>query len=689
MQLSVSTSPADTTLAYLLLGGVAPCTTTAAEGAAPFAELFPGLASTPQAGTSLPSGGATVSPEGAALVAPFTELTPTGPAGMAPSPGPAVAVVAEESAPVWVGSTQPQTVSSPASLRHSAEPSVSTAEATDELPAATPGRPATESAGVPNRPGSRPATGARGPKRDPQLPVPTVNPLPVDGLPLVPTLAPVPAPVAVSLAETALTPAPESDSALPAEPDAAPAPSSVAPSVLPLAPAVPDQVPVASPVSSKPTEAPASLAVTSRRPMAGQTPAPTGAAGGAERRVDPFPGSADQASDELDLAKGEGADLSAPVAEPVAPNTFAPSEILSRQFAPSSRSAGTNESSRFLTEPRAFAFASPLSPVTPAPVELSSLTAMADAAAATPAAPAGAGLATTAEVSELAAALLSTSSPEGREVSAGARTEKTAVSRGAKIAATSRYFSAEKNPDQFATDKTFLSASSQVVAKSDSSVGTGVAKAEATMPATFLNQPATAAVHAHAPVPSVALAAADRSADFTSASVLAPEGVDTAHRAVEAVLTAVDRFSAGERHSVYLNFSVGGADLNVRVELRADQVHATFRTDSPELRTALAREWQAVNGSDAGDRTQRVATPVFTANSNSPDSSNLSSFAGGDGSSRQRDPGARQTGGESFEVAAARNRGARSTAPVRSTEAVSSPSRPAAPSGPRRLLAHA
>ncbi|MBI5766919.1 MAG: hypothetical protein HZA93_03940 [Verrucomicrobia bacterium] len=127
----------------------------------------------------------------------------------------------------------------------------------------------------------------------------------------------------------------------------------------------------------------------------------------------------------------------------------------------------------------------------------------------------------------------------------------------------------------------------------------------------------------------------------------------TAHRAVEAVLTAVERFGAAERHAVNLQFSVGGADLAVRVELRADEVRATFRTDSPELRAALAHEWQAVAG-DAGDRPFRLAPAVIT--SNQTDGAALSAFVG-DGSPRQRDGQARRTANEVFASIASRSRG--------------------------------
>src|SRR5581483_11633984 len=96
---------------------------------------------------------------------------------------------------------------------------------------------------------------------------------------------------------------------------------------------------------------------------------------------------------------------------------------------------------------------------------------------------------------------------------------------------------------------------------------------------------------------------------FTAA--LPPEIVSTAHRAVETALEVADRFTAQDRHTVNLQFSVAGQDLAVRVELRADEVRTTFRTDSPELRNALAHEWQSVAGQGTSERGLRLVTPTF------------------------------------------------------------------------------
>jgi hypothetical protein len=105
---------------------------------------------------------------------------------------------------------------------------------------------------------------------------------------------------------------------------------------------------------------------------------------------------------------------------------------------------------------------------------------------------------------------------------------------------------------------------------------------------------------------------------------------------VEAAMSAADRLAGSEQRSVNLQFSVGNADLSVRVELRDGTMHATFRTDSAELRSALAHEWQSVN-SNPGDRSVRLAEPVFT-------SSNPSHLASSGENASQQRPGQDRSG---------------------------------------------
>ncbi|MBC7366684.1 MAG: hypothetical protein H7343_07705 [Undibacterium sp.] len=111
-----------------------------------------------------------------------------------------------------------------------------------------------------------------------------------------------------------------------------------------------------------------------------------------------------------------------------------------------------------------------------------------------------------------------------------------------------------------------------------------------------------------------------------------------AHRAVDAVLASTERLTSVTSSFINLKFSVGGADLDVRVEVRGGAVHATFRTDSPELRTALAQEWQSTNSLPA-DHSLRLAAPVFAAGDRS--GAEAGAAFSGEQSSQARDQHAR------------------------------------------------
>lgn len=157
--------------------------------------------------------------------------------------------------------------------------------------------------------------------------------------------------------------------------------------------------------------------------------------------------------------------------------------------------------------------------------------------------------------------------------------------------------------------KNALDSASKPLAKLTLALGTDTAQAAAPMAAGSTLDRFTvsdpAVVHATAPT-------APGTADATTTLPQVPQ-MSTAHRAVEAVMNATERFAARDQHSVNLQFTVGGSDLNVRVEMRNGEVHTTFRTDSSDLRAALATEWQSVTTQNQGDRSARLAPPVFTA----------------------------------------------------------------------------
>lgn len=96
----------------------------------------------------------------------------------------------------------------------------------------------------------------------------------------------------------------------------------------------------------------------------------------------------------------------------------------------------------------------------------------------------------------------------------------------------------------------------------------------------------------------------------------APAVQNLAERAVETVTNLVDtQFTASMQKSgsVQLQLRFGGEDLSVRVELKDGAVQTDFRTDSAELRSALAREWQVV-AAQSPEQMRRFLEPVFSPN---------------------------------------------------------------------------
>ena len=262
----------------------------------------------------------------------------------------------------------------------------------------------------------------------------------------------------------------------------------------------------------------------------------------------------------------------------------------------------------------------------------------------------------------------SSSSPRvlaARDYAPFSRGEKSTNPHGVKIAASAGSVSPQQSIDQNNFDKTSLNVSKDRLKSNAVDVGTDIAIEDLSMSAaTLSNRPAPNAVLALAPVVSSAGAS-----DFSTPASFAPEIASNAQQAVEAVLTAAERVTSRDQQAVDLHFLVGGADLRVRVELRANQVHATFHSDSAELNSALAREWQGSvpthgwqdaalvqpwalgNSADSGDRSLRLAPPVFTTSAQRPDESSLAGFSGGDGSSQQRGAGARRGQEDSSAVA--------------------------------------
>lgn len=204
----------------------------------------------------------------------------------------------------------------------------------------------------------------------------------------------------------------------------------------------------------------------------------------------------------------------------------------------------------------------------------------------------------------------------------------------ANIAVAGEKISSDRGVGSFASAKSFLSSSSKRLTSPQSDLGIGGAEMLASMSTTTLSHRASSSPLAM-DLPAVPVAdSAPTAPDFGSS---APEAAGSAQRAVEVVLNAAERVASREQSAVNLEFSVGGEDLSVRVELRANEVHATFRTDSAELRAALSHEWQSVT-TGSGERGSRLATPVFTGSE-----TNGFSASSGDTASQQRESGAQRS----------------------------------------------
>ncbi|HEX2853447.1 MAG TPA: hypothetical protein VHO24_09425 [Opitutaceae bacterium] len=135
------------------------------------------------------------------------------------------------------------------------------------------------------------------------------------------------------------------------------------------------------------------------------------------------------------------------------------------------------------------------------------------------------------------------------------------------------------------------------------------------------------------------------------------------HQAVNAAMEAGERMKSDGQRAVDLQFSFGSDDLSVRVELHEGRVRATFRTDSAEIRGALAQEWQVLNAAGA-DRAKRFADPVFAANSSTPSAGDHQEKRGG----RDQDLHA---SAERFEIS--NSRGVSAPASARPVASVPSP----------------
>lgn len=194
--------------------------------------------------------------------------------------------------------------------------------------------------------------------------------------------------------------------------------------------------------------------------------------------------------------------------------------------------------------------------------------------------------------------------------------------------------------------KKSLNASSQRLANEPESLGINAAKPGFSMPV------AAHSTSIRSEIEATASSVAPVTFDALSRETTTPpsEIVQAARRAVDSAMAVVDQYATADKKSVNLQFNVSGVDLAVRVELRGENVHTTFRTDSSELRNALAHEWQVVSSTQVGDRPQRLADPVFTSSATGSTSGNEFGSA-----TQHRDSGARQNPAAAPEYSGFRN----------------------------------
>ncbi|MFI5337003.1 MAG: hypothetical protein ACHQ5A_09475 [Opitutales bacterium] len=171
-------------------------------------------------------------------------------------------------------------------------------------------------------------------------------------------------------------------------------------------------------------------------------------------------------------------------------------------------------------------------------------------------------------------------------------------------------------------EKQILSVDGKQVGIAASSTGIAVAQADRSMFTPSFNRSRAASAFAEpvavrsALVEMISAPAASATAPAPAAPGATAALAATARQAVETVLTLVDGQSARAEQGgvVNLNFKFGQDDLAVRVQMRGGEIQTQFRTDSPELRSALATEWRAVAGASAsGAGALHLAEPEFVS----------------------------------------------------------------------------
>ncbi|MEI6108196.1 MAG: hypothetical protein WCR49_14445 [Opitutae bacterium] len=158
-------------------------------------------------------------------------------------------------------------------------------------------------------------------------------------------------------------------------------------------------------------------------------------------------------------------------------------------------------------------------------------------------------------------------------------------------------------------EKEILNAPHQLVSVGESRLGISVAKVATIM--TFNPPNRAKAIFTEESTPVIFGSVEPSSVNDLPGPALIPlPALRAAMASVVTAIEAIERAVSIEPKALNLQFAIGTERLDLRVELRNGSVHTTFRTNSTELRSALALEWQAVIPSGVG-REVAMAPPVF------------------------------------------------------------------------------
>ena len=205
--------------------------------------------------------------------------------------------------------------------------------------------------------------------------------------------------------------------------------------------------------------------------------------------------------------------------------------------------------------------------------------------------------------------------------------------RGAKFAAVDPQGGAGGMTGENGIQKKTLDTYLQQDASYDGGIGIGSANAPTAMPAATADHPSqTLGVDLSGSL-QVPVAGGVQVPGATHGQPLAARAAQAVETVVSLVDAQVSR-SQGSASAVRLNFNFNGNDLAVRIEMTNGVVRTQFRTDSPELRGAIASEWQAASPALQG-RDLVFSAPSFS----SPGGQSDAAFTSDGGASRRQQTG--------------------------------------------------